>query len=486
MTTPPPPENTVSGGGVVLPSATGPGMEPGGRPEQIPEVFDRWDELGLVRRPGLRGWFRRHPWCMNAVVVGVYIVSALWFFPITFVDMGADAWWLLLGFGVISVALCFRRARPMTVLVLVALFEAAMLFHYPWQGSQMVGLCFATYAVGYHYGLKWSLLAALPACALGYSTLLVADVWLTRYGGGFWADYYSTQGLGSFEALLVIAVMMFFFVGISAGIGAAVRRGHRHEREILDWARKSHQLAQLGERNRIAREMHDVVAHSLSVMVSLADGARVVAKKNPERAAEVIGEVSATGRGALADMRRVIGVLRKGEAPDTARRPITESLDSLYESFRQAGLPLQVEQSGPPLPDDAAFGLTVHRIIQESLTNVLRYARGVNRVGVAIEHVMATEDEDCDRLSEQGFSAKEQQALGLIGEEQVIITITDDGIPPAPGTRRESIGSQLGIQGMQERAAFYNGSVYAGPGKHRGWMVRAVLEPPAAGKKGTG
>ncbi len=476
----------MSGGGAVLPSVSGAGLDPLGSPEQAPEMFDRWDELGLIRRPGVRGWFRRHPRVMTAVVVGVYIIYALWFYPIAFIDMGDDAWWLILGFGVISVALCFRNARPMTVLVMIALFEAAMLYHYPWQLAQMVGLCFAAYSVAFHYGLKLGLLSTLPACAAGYSTLLVADTWLRRNDGGFWAEIYSAQGLGAFEALVVIAVMMFFVVGISAGIGAAVRRGHRHEREIVNWARKSHQLAQLGERNRIAREMHDVVAHSLSVMVSLADGARVVVKKNPERAAEVIGEVSATGRGALADMRRVIGVLRKGEAPDTARRPITESLDGLYESFRQAGLPLYVEQSGPPLPDDAAFGLTVHRIIQESLTNVLRYARGVNRVGVAIEHVMATEDEDCDRLSEQGFSAKEQQALGLIGEEQVIITITDDGIPPAPGTRRESIGSQLGIQGMQERASFYNGSVYAGPGKHRGWMVRAVLEPPAAGKKGTG
>lgn len=485
MTTPPP-QDTATGGGAMLPSSPGSVEAVSEEPANLSESISGWDDLGLIRRPGLRGWFRRHPRCMNAVVVGVYVLYALWSFPLAFVDMGDDAWWLALGIVVISAALCFRRARPLTVLVLVALFEAAMLFHYPWQGAQMLGLCLAAYSVGLHYGLKWSLLAALPACALGYSTLLVADVWLAHYGGGFWADYYSTQGLGAFEALVVTAVVMFFVVGISAGIGAAVRRGHRHEREIVNWARKSHQLAQLGERNRIAREMHDVVAHSLSVMVSLADGARVVAKKNPERAAEVIGEVSATGRGALADMRRVIGVLRTGDAPDTVRRPITESLEGLYESFRQAGVPLHVEQSGPALPDDAAFGLTVHRIIQESLTNVLRYGRGVNRVEVGIEHLMATEDEDCDRLSEQGFSAKEQQALGLIGEEQVIITITDDGIPPAPGTRRESIGSQLGIQGMQERASFYNGSVYAGPGKHRGWMVRAVLEPPAAAKKGTG
>lgn len=470
----------------MLPPASGLGPELPGGSEKTPEFINGWDDLGLIRRPGVRGWFRRHTRSMTAVVVGVYIVFAFWFYPIAFLDMGDEAWWLVLGFGVISAALCFRNARPMTVLVMIALFEAAMLYHYPWQLAQMVGLCFAAYSVGYHYGLKWSLLTALPACAVGYSTLLVADTWLRQNDGGFWAEIYAAQGLGAFEALVVIAVMMFFVVGISAGIGAAVRRGHRHEREIVNWARRSHQLAQLGERNRIAREMHDVVAHSLSVMVSLADGARVVAKKNPERSAEVMGEVSATGRGALADMRRVIGVLRKGEAADTVRRPITESLDGLYESFRQAGLPLHVEQTGPALTDDAAFGLTVHRIIQESLTNVLRYGRGVNRVEVAIEHLLASEDEDCDLLSEQGFSEEDQQALGVRNEAQVIITITDDGVPPAPGTRRESIGSQLGIQGMQERAGFYSGSVYAGPGKHRGWMVRAVLEPPPTAKKGTG
>src|SRR5699024_7615780 len=69
-------------------------------------------------------------------------------------------------------------------------------------------------------------------------------------------------------------------------------------------------------------------------------------------------------------------------------------------------------------------------------------------------------------------------ALGLAGAAQVVITITDDGAMPADGSAADSVGSQLGIKGMQERAGFYNGSVYAGPGKHRGWVVRAVLEPP--------
>ncbi|WP_120004603.1 sensor histidine kinase [Nesterenkonia muleiensis] len=483
MTTTPAGRETDSGG--VVPSlAPAPLGSADRQAEHAPEMFERWESLGLVRKPGIRGWFRRHPGWMTAVVVAVYGLFTLAALPPAFVDMGTGAWWLLLGHGVIAAALCFRHYRPVAVLIMVVLFEAALLFYYPWQGAQMIGLCFAAYAVAYRYGLRWGLVAALPVCGFGYLTFFGFEGWTAGYGEGFWAEYYREQiGIAPFEGLMMTAVMMFFFVGISTGIGAAVRRGHRHEREILDWARKSHELAQLGERNRIAREMHDVVAHSLSVMISLADGARVVAKKNPERAAEVIGEVSSTGRGALADMRRVIGVLRKGEQVEQARRPIADSLEELYESFRQAGLPLRVEQTGPPLPEDAAFELTVHRIISESLTNALRYGREVTQVEVVIEHVPGTDQETAEKLKKQGFSEKEQQALGLVGEAQVIISVTDDGVSPAAGTRRESVGSQLGIKGMQERASFYNGSVYAGPGRHRGWMVRAVLEPPH--QKGT-
>ena len=478
MRTTPPAGQSAPGG--VVPFSDHHGTE---QPQAVPEMFERWDQLGLVRKPGIRGWFRRHPRWMSTVVVAFYLLLCAWGFPLALIDLGADAWWLLLGYAVVCAALCFRHARPLTALVLVTLFESAMLYFYPWQGTQLIGVALAGYAVAYHYGLRWGLVAALPASALGYSTLLVAESWIENHGGSIWAEYYLDQGMGEFEALVVVAVATVFMVVISVGIGAAVRRGHRHEREIVEWARKSHELAQLGERNRIAREMHDVVAHSLSVMISLADGARVVAKRDPERAAEVIGEVSATGRSALADMRRVIGVLREGQEVEQARRPITESLDELFENFRQAGLPLHVQQSGPPMPEDAAFCLTVHRILQESLTNVLRYGRGVSRVDVVVEHIPGTDQAASEHLQAQGFSEKEQRALGLTGEPQVIISVTDDGVPPAPGTRRESVGSGLGIQGMQERASFYNGSVYAGPGKHRGWIVRAVLEPPAGPKQ---
>ncbi len=440
-----------------------------------------WDELGLVRRRGLRGWFRRHPGWMNAVVVTCYLLWSLWTFPAAYADMGPDALPQLFGYVVIAAALCFRHWRPFAVLLVVALFEAALLLFNPWQGSQMLGLCLAAYAMAFHHGLRLGLLVSVASCLFSYTALLRAESWSDQYGPSIWLGVYGQQDqtfMGEREMLWLMMVTMVFLVGISAGIGAAVRRGREHEREILDWARRSRQLAQVGERNRIAREMHDVVAHSLSVMISLADGARVVVRRDPERAAEVLEELSGTGRTALADMRRVIGVLQKGDDVTEARRPVHESLQDLYEGFRQAGLPLEAAHTGPPLPEDPAFGLTVHRIIQESLTNVLRYGRQVTRVTVTVEHQPATSARERDALQQQGFSTKEQQALGLAGPAQVVLTITDDGVLPAEGTRRESVGSQLGIQGMQERAGFYNGSVYAGPGKHRGWTVRAVLEPP--------
>ncbi|MBE1525233.1 sensor histidine kinase [Nesterenkonia lutea] len=441
-----------------------------------------FEELGIVRRRGVRGWFRRHPRCMNAVVIGVYVLLTLWTYPYAFYDLGDGAWWLLIGYGAIAVALAFRRTHPIAVLAMIALAETFLLLLYPWHGSQMIGLCFAAYAVARHRGLLVGLVTALPACVLGYLTFLRNDLWTARHGRSWWMEnYYDPMGLSEFESQGIVAVTMFFVVGISAGIGAAVRRGRSHEQEVLEWARRTQQYAQVAERNRIAREMHDVIAHSLSVMISLADGARIVARKDPQRAGAVLEELSDTGRTALGDMRRVIGVLREGQDVGAARRPVAESLEDLSEGFRQAGLPLTVSLTGPQLPEDAAFGLTVHRIIQESLTNVLRYGRQVTEVTVSIEHRPGPDAEEARSLRAQGLSPTDQAALGMPAAGQVVLTITDDGVHPAHGERRESVGSGQGIHGMEERAAFYNGSVYAGPASRRGWMVRAVLEPPQKG-----
>lgn len=149
-------------------------------------------------------------------------------------------------------------------------------------------------------------------------------------------------------------------------------------------------------------------------------------------------------------------------------------------------MPLTVTTQGPPLPDDVAFGLTVHRIIQESLTNVLRYGRQVTAVQVRIEHRPGSSEEEAEALRAEGLEEDHQAALGITRAGQVIITVTDDGLSQAVGSRVESVGSGQGIRGMNERAAFFSGSVYAGPGRHRGWTVRAVLEPPQPTSAGRG
>ncbi len=237
---------------------------------------------------------------------------------------------------------------------------------------------------------------------------------------------------------------------IATGVGASVRRGREHEAELRQWAVRNAQLASVAERNRIAREMHDVVAHSLTVMVALADGAAVVVTRNPDKARDVLGQLSHTGRTALADMRLVLGVLRDDSgAQRRSPQPDHTDLTALFEGFRQAGLPLSVTQSGPLLPGDPALQLTVYRIVQESLTNVLRYGTSVSRVQVLIENNP--------------------------GGGALRVVVADDG----HGSLDASMGTGQGIVGMRERARIYAGTVDAGPAARGGWVVDAVLHPAA-------
>ncbi|MDO5492943.1 MAG: histidine kinase [Nesterenkonia sp.] len=433
-----------------------------------------------IRRRGVRGWFREHPRVMNGLICGIYLVSVALGTESTLADLGHRSWWMLPCVVVIAGALLLRLRAPLIVTAVITVCETAILLLYPWFTPTQIGLWFALYAVGRTRGLAWGLGVAVLTSTLAQVPLLRVGSWSTVHGGPARNELVLTEdgsSAGEVTQLLIqSAIALVLAACVAAAIGAAVRRGRQHEQEILRWAEHSQELAQIGERNRIAREMHDVVAHSLSVMISLADGAKVVAPRDPQRASRVMGEVSSTGRTALADMRRVIGVLRAGDDVDQARRPVQGSLEELYAGFRQAGMPLEVTTVGPPLPDDHAFVLTVHRILQEALTNVLRYGRQVGEVHVTIEHVPGPSAQEQERLEEDGLSAGDQRALGMAPAGQVSLTVADDGVlGEAPAA---SVGSGQGIRGMGERAAFYNGSVYAGPGRRRGWLVHAVLEPP--------
>ena len=190
----------------------------------------------------------------------------------------------------------------------------------------------------------------------------------------------------------------------------------------------------------IAREMHDIVSHSLSVVITLADGASVVAETDPVRAAEVIAQVSEVGRQALADMRAMIGVLRTNEsAADLAPQPDLAQLSVLIDRIRATGLAVELHIEGSVLPVGGAVELSIYRVIQEALTNTLKHAHA-SRASVTIRY----------------------------GDSKVDVRVVDNG-----GAALQGPVLGHGIGGMRERVAVYHGTLHAGPLAEGGWVVDA-------------
>ena len=389
-------------------------------------------EINARRLGPFRRYFRNHPRVTDAAVVLLYFLTSL-----PALVLGAEVsthYFAVVPVIAAGVVLFWRRDRPLIVLGLLMVLEWISLMTSEGQASVGIGIWFALYAVAVRHPFR----TAIWALA-GSALLSITPLWFVE---ALYVDE------APFLIWIVTGfVLMWYFLAI--GFGVTTRRDRQHETALRDWAIRNAELASATERNRIAREMHDVVAHSLSVMIALSDGAGVVMKRDQDRARDVLEELSTTGRTALADMRRVLGVLR--ENPDAAPReplPAAGSLSTLLDGFRVAGLPIRVGLSGPGLPEDPAFQLTVYRIIQESLTNVLRYGKSVTTVDVAIIRTGSL----------------------------VRVRVSDDGrgsMGPVV-----SVGSGQGVAGMQERAAIYSGTVDCGPGPDGGWVVNARLVIP--------
>jgi signal transduction histidine kinase len=372
---------------------------------------------------------------MDAVIVLVFLLVSLSNAIVMIAEM--ENW---VGLPIVLLAagaLAVRRDRPLTALTVVALLEPPATFLTEGAGSISLAVLVALYTVATAYPLGKALAAAVAAAILAVGAIFLGPP----------ERFAEAPGV-----LYALSGFLVLFLAIAVGLGIAVRHGREHEQEVRRWAARNAELASAEERNRIAREMHDVIAHSLTVMVALSDGAAVVLKRDPDRALAVLGELSGTGRAATADMRRVLGVLRlEAQAGSLEPMPGSGSLAQLFDGFRAAGLPLRVTSSGPGLPEDPAFQLTVYRILQESLTNVLRYGKSVTVVDVSIART----------------------------GDRVDLRIVDDGrgsMGPAV-----SLGSGRGIAGMQERAAIYAGSAENGPRPSGGWIVKVQLTVPDAG-----
>jgi signal transduction histidine kinase len=256
---------------------------------------------------------------------------------------------------------------------------------------------------------------------------------------------------------LALGVMLMLGMIAMAGLGLGGRVARLYITSLQDRAVRLEverdqraRLAEAAERARISREMHDILGHTLAVMVGLADGAAGLAAASPERGAETLRIIADSGRGALGDLRRLLGTLREnGTASCDSRlapQPGLSELDALLGWVRAAGPTVTLHADGDLTGLPAGLQLTVYRIVQEALTNTLKHAARTTTVDVSVVSTSRT----------------------------VHVSVEDSG-PPHTTRRRLRRDEGQGLLGMRERALLYQGTVTTGPNSRGGWSVRAEL-----------
>lgn len=346
--------------------------------------------------------------------------------------------------GAVIAPLAWRRARPVASAAAVFVVGLAhLLAGYPLLFPADVAVLLALYSVTVH-GPRWAHRTAFSGALAGSFMLGVAMFF--RSGSG---DFASASGSWMFASVTASALWAFGLVRRSRQetINALRDRAERLEVE----RDQQTQLATSVERARIAREMHDIVAHSLSVIIAQADGGRYVAQGDPDAAGRSLGTIAETGRAALADMRRLLGVLRVRDdatSVELVPQPAADDLERLVEQMRASGMRVSLVRMGAVRPLPPGAELVAYRICQESLTNVLKHAGPDPRVTVLLQWLPAA----------------------------LTLEVTDDGRGAA--ALADSDGHGQGLVGMHERAAMLGGALTAGPRAGGGFLVRAELPLP--------
>jgi signal transduction histidine kinase len=264
----------------------------------------------------------------------------------------------------------------------------------------------------------------------------------TQLAGGLTVALYVADLAADSEGIYVEGVIFYALLFGSCWVaGRAVRRRRLSERRVEQEKAKA-AAAIVEERARIARELHDVVAHSISVMLLQARGGRRVLEAEPADAREAFATIERTGHQALEEMRRLLGMLRAtDEQLALAPQPSLKELDRLVDRVRAAGLPVQVAVEGEPRELPPGVDLSAYRIVQEALTNALKHA-GPARARVLLRY----------------------------RADELELEIADDG----PG-RRDGSGSGQGLIGMRERVSVYGGELEAGRRPEGGYALHARL-----------
>ncbi|HET7235784.1 MAG TPA: sensor histidine kinase [Actinomycetota bacterium] len=326
--------------------------------------------------------------------------------------------WDLLGFVLIvaaTVPLAWRRRAPLIVAYVIVVADSALsLLDY---GTEVgVGVAIALYTAAAYEERRRLIPVLVPLAVIaGVPVALERGNWV--------------------EVLLTVT----FFAGIPIALGRNVynrRLRIARDREVA--ARE----AVAAERSRIARELHDVVAHHMSVMVVQAGAARAVAGRDPEAEAEALRRIEVSGRAGLTEMRRLLDILKSDERDERAPQPGLAQLDELLAVMRATGLPVEAVVEGAPHPLPPGVDLSAYRIVQEALTNTLKHA------GEAHARVLLRYEPDA-----------------------IEIEVADDG----RGAPTASADGGQGLIGMRERVQLFGGTLESGPRPGGGFVVRARL-----------
>ncbi len=392
-------------------------------------------------------WFRDHPVAADAALAaGLATISLVVHLSVRDPQYNDPS---LLGAALVlaaTVPLAWRQRAPVAVLIAVLGFQFALDISDS-LGTGWINMLVAAYAVGAHIGGRalWRIGGASTAAVIGFVTI------------GVISDEAPWGALISSTVLYVAALIL----------GDNVRRRRERADELTDRAERAERERELlatqrvqQERSRIARELHDVVAHSVSVMIIQAGAARRQMATNPAQVTAVLESIEHTGREAMSEMRRMLGVLRSDDpnamASDRSPQPTLLSLDDLVSSATDLPLALRTEGEIVGLP--VGVELSAYRVVQEALTNVRRHAGRVDRVDVAV----------------------------LNTDDSLVVEITDDGRGSIAAHSTGAMlnrsgaggGAGYGLVGMHERVGLFGGSLSAGPRPGGGWRVRATFPLP--------
>jgi signal transduction histidine kinase len=363
-----------------------------------------------------------------AAVVGVLGQLEVWL-GIGSTHRQGPLWVQSLLYAVTALLLVCRRVRPLaclTAMVVVSIVEFVAIGS-PEGFGVSVALLIATYTVGNRLELRRSWVALVLAVVV-WVAWAVFDPMNTTFAEGLSSLVWLTPS--------IIAWLL--------GALGRVTRLNAEQRRVNRDQRASQAVAE--ERNRIARELHDVIGHSVSVMTVQASAVR--RRLTPEQSVErqALETVETVGREALAEMRRMVGVLRQsGDGTELEPTPGLDQVDQLAEKFRTAGLPVALSVTGEARDLAPGLDLTAYRLVQEGLTNTLRHARNPRRAEVAIDY----------------------------GADRIELAVRDDGQYPVGSAPTAEAGN--GLLGMRERVAVYGGSLVARMRPEGGFELVATL-----------